>query len=476
VPGNRKARNKRVRRKLPWPKLRWQSPNLFNLLDSFSGRLIIASMLVLPVFVLISGLALDRAFARSQEVAELERMRIQVYLLLGAAEIYGQDLWLPEELQEPRFNQPESGLYARVINDNNTVWQSPSALMITFPETNASPLFTGQEIYWSTEISKKEAMALSFDVAWDTEDGKEKNYRFEVYHDQTAIAAERASYQRQLWRWLGSLTVLLIVIQWAIQYWGLRPLQGLASDLSKLHSGENLTLSENYPNEIKPVIQNLNEVLVAEREQRDRYRHTLADLAHSLKTPLAVIRSNLTSGDLQASVVNEQITRMDDIVRHQLQRSVAKTSSVVNRTVNVSQVIERLLKALQKVYLEKNLRITTELPTRSDVLADESDLMELLGNLLDNACKYTHSLVHVAMQFARDSLVISIADDGPGVPENERATILQRGARADTVQMGQGIGLAVVVDILSSYGASLTIDESKFGGALFTIELPLARR
>lgn len=432
--------------------------------------------MVLPIFVLMSGLALDRSFARSQDVAELERLRTQVYLLLGAAEVLDGDIWLPEELQEPRFNQPESGLYARVLQNQTIMWQSPSALMTSFPQSNASPLFTGQEIYWSTSVGGSEVKALSFDVAWDTEEGREDNYRFEVYHDQSTIAAERASYQRQLWRWLGSMTVLLIIFQWAIQRWGLRPLKGLADDLTKLHSGENRTLSENYPAEIKPVIQNLNEVLVAEREQRDRYRHTLADLAHSLKTPLAVIRGNLSSGDLQVSLVEDQISRMDDIVRHQLQRSVAKTPTSSNRTVDITRAIERLLTALQKVYLDKDVTVTTTLPEQCLVMGDESDFMELLGNLMDNAFKYTKSRVHVEAFEQKDALVIELSDDGPGVPKDQRATILQRGARADTVQKGQGIGLAVVVDILSSYRGSLTIDTSRFGGAAFKLELLLHRR
>ena len=457
-------------------KLRLPQLRAATSVGSLSGRLLIASVLLLPIFVLMSGVALDRSFARSQEVAELERMRIQVYLLLGAAEIFDDQIWLPDQLQEPRFNQPESGLYARVLNNNEVQWQSPSALMTTFPTSNASPLFTGQEIYWSTTINGKPSKALSFDVAWDTEDGYEKNYRFEVYHDQTAIAAERASYQRQLWRWLGSMTILLIVIQWAIQLWGLRPLKGLARELGKLQSGENLTLSENYPAEIKPVIQNLNEVLIAEREQRDRYRHTLGDLAHSLKTPLAVIRSNLASGELQQSVVNEQISRMDEIVRHQLQRSVAQSATSAKRQCDLKQIIERLLTALDKVYRDKNLNVTTDIAEPCLMAGDESDFMELLGNLLDNACKYTHHRVHVAAYEQADELVINICDDGPGVPQHKRATILQRGARADTVQSGQGIGLAVVVDILSSYRGSLSVDESHFGGAEFTIELPLPQR
>ncbi|WP_317931289.1 ATP-binding protein [Halioxenophilus sp. WMMB6] len=445
---------------------------LLRFTDSLSGRLILASMLLLPVFVLSGGVALDRSFAQSQAVAEQESLRTQVYLLLGAAEIFDGALWLPDALQEPRFNQPDSGLYARILDGNLTVWQSPSALATTLPPANDLPLVTGQEYYESLALNGQATKLFSFDVAWDTAQGREKNFRFEVFHEQTAQIAERQSYRRQLWRWLGSLTLLLIVVQYTIQRWGLRPLQSLAQDLQKLHSGENLTLSENYPAEIKPVISNLNQVLVAEREQRDRYRHTLADLAHSLKTPLAVIRSHLESDSLPVELLHDQVGRMDDIIRHQLQRSVSQTSTFAGQAVGVQAVVERLLKALQKVYADKQIQFDCQLPADSRFWGDEGDLMEILGNLLDNACKYCHQ--RVAVSAGSDELLwLEIGDDGPGIPEQLRQVVLTRGARADTAQVGQGIGLAVVVDILSSYRGSLQISQSALGGAQVRIELPL---
>lgn len=430
----------------------------------------LASALLLPVFIAGAGLALDRAFSRSQETAEVERLRTQIYLLLGAAEIYGEQIWLPEQLQEPRFNQPDSGLYAQILNNGEPVWQSPSAQATELPEVPNEPEITGAEYFHTLETKPTPMTALSFDVAWDLESGAEKLFRFQVLHDLSAIVAEQKSYRQQLWRWLGGLTLLLFFIQAAVLRWGLKPLKKLARDLGKLDSGEQLTLSENYPNEIKPVIINLNQVLVAERQQRDRYRHTLADLAHSLKTPLAVLQSQADQMSDKKTVVQEQIDRMDDIIRHQLQRSVSRPASLPGKSVALAPVVTRLVSALNKVYADKHVHFTQAINGDCQFRGDEGDLMEVLGNLLDNAYKYGKSRVSISAR-QEQTLVIEIADDGPGIAQELHQQVLRRGARADTADRGQGIGLSVVVDILSSYRGALTIGQSEMGGALIRIEI-----
>ncbi len=450
---------------------------------SLSGRLILASLIVLPIFVAASGIALDRAFAQSQATAERERLRTQMYLLLGATEVLSGELWLPEQLPEPRFNQPESGLYARILDAQQVLWQSPSTLMAKLPAPKLQPslvsdpapgksaLKAGQELFQDVSLGQRPAMVFSFDVAWQVSNSAEQLYRFQIFHDQRSIIAERNSYRQQLWRWLGGLTLLLIALQWGIQRWGLQPFTRLAQELNRLHSGENLTLSESYPAEINPVVQNLNAVVSAERHQRDRYRNTLSDLAHSLKTPLALLRSHLDSGQLQQTEIDEQISRMDDIIRHQLQRAVKQSSAPTGQVCEVSAIVERMISALQKVYADKGIRFEVAIDPQCRFYGDEGDLMECLGNLLDNACKYGHSRVEVSAH-TNQWLVIQIADDGPGIPQQQRAQVLKRGARADTAQSGQGIGLAVVVDILASYGGALTIDRSQWGGALVEVQLP----
>ncbi len=446
-----------------------------HLFQSLSGRLILASVILLPMILAVTATALDRAFAQSQQVAETERLRTQIYLLLGAAEIIGEEIWLPDQLQEPRFNQPESGLYARVLEGSNTVWQSPSAMMAELPNPLGPPLTAGQEQFSEILINSNLAHTLSFDVVWDTELGFEKTYRFEVYHDQAPLLAEKKSYRRQLQQWLGLMAIALVVVLWLIQKWGLQPLSALAQDLKRVETGESLCLDTDYPSEIQPVITNLNRVLETERAQRDRYRNTLSDLAHSLKTPLAVIRGSLNQ-DISSNVINEQVSRMDEIVRHQLQRAATQTTPMMgNKGQPVAEACERLASALGKVYREKNVNFDFNIGKQCLFHGDASDLLELLGNLLDNACKYGGGKVKVSGQVNKKMLVITIEDNGPGVTDKHRGTILKRGARADTVESGQGIGLAVVVDIVSSYNGSLDINDSALGGAAFVIELPVAQ-
>ncbi len=440
-----------------------------HLSQSLSGRLILASTLLLPFILAITTTALDRAFARSQEVAEQERLRTQIYLLLAAAEIFDGILWLPEQLQEPRFSQPDSGLYARVIEADKIIWQSLSAVTVDLPAPINLPIQVGQEVFYDSKLNKKDAHNLIFDVSWEQSPTQEKLYRFEIISDQDALIAERNSYRKQLWRWLGALALILVIVLWWIQNWGLKPLSHLAEDLKRVETGETLSLGGTYPTEIQPVITNLNKVLEIERAQRDRYRNTMADLAHSLKTPLAVIRSSSDRPD----IVDEQVSRMDEIVRHQLQRAVTQQSSQPGKGHSVLECCQRLVSALSKVYRDKNPSFDLEINANQLFFGEQADLLELLGNLLDNACKYGRGKVRIKASTRHKILSILVEDNGLGVKASDRRTILERGARADTAETGQGIGLAVAVDIVSSYNGSLSVADSSLGGAAFNVELPI---
>ena len=222
----------------------------------------------------------------------------------------------------------------------------------------------------------------------------------------------------------------------------------------------------------------LNNLLNAERMQRERYRNTLADLAHSLKTPLAVIQGASTEGlDSEAykSIVGEQIRRMDQIIQYQLTRAVKSIGDGAKaNAVEVTPIVERILSALGKVYREKEVRVVLNLEPKIAINADERDLMEMLGNMMENAFKYCRSEVAVSLYSDENNVYIDLEDDGAGVSENMRNTILERGERADTsAAPGQGIGLSVSVDILSSYNCRLEVEDSfSLGGAKFSVTFP----
>lgn len=445
---------------------------------SLSTRLLLASSILLPVLLGVSAYMLDLAFQRSLYAAQQQRLQGHLYLLLAAAEVIDDQLQLPTELIEPRFSQLDSGLYAHIYDvDGREVWRSASAEFL--PELK----WSGEELKpGTTQFSRKDINSgdysdffqLIYDVAWEGDDGRLTLFRFDILYSQLEYKSELAAYRQQLWWYLGGLALLLLITQMLILRWGLKPLQVLAHDLDAIDAGEAATLAGEYPAEIHAVTENLNRVLKTERAQRERYKNTLSDLAHSLKTPLAVVRgANGLPMDKLRKTLDEQITRMNQIVSHQLQRAVISNQQTGIK-VNISNIIKRLSDALGKVYKEKNIDFNLIAQDEGFFYGDESDLMELLGNVLDNAYKYGQSKIAVGLSTNSNAAEITVADDGAGISDEMCQDILQRGTRADSTAPGQGIGLAVAVDIVNSYGGDIAISRSKFGGAEFKITLPYA--
>ncbi|MDM3870322.1 ATP-binding protein [Porticoccus sp. W117] len=439
-------------------------------LHSLAGRFVLASLLLLPLFLGLSGLALERSFRHSQESALEEQLKSTVYLLMGAAELEGEQLWMPEQLTEPRLNQLNSGLLATIGDNQQVLWQSASSLATTLPPSTNS-LRTGQQQFQKPASDEQRYYQFHYDVSWQQASGDSRQLRFSVAQDRTPMHTQLSAYRQQLWQWLGGLGLFLLAIQLLIMRWGLQPLRRVAEDLQAIEQGEQQQLQGNYPREITPVTENLNRVLESQHQQRERYRNTMADLAHSLKTPLAVMRGQL-QGDGSDVDMDQQLERMDQIVRHQLQRAVGG-SSASHQLLPVEPVVQRLVSTLEKIYQSSDIQFTTELDTNCQFRGDEADLMELLGNLLDNACKYGAGKVTVGAELDGKRLQLTVDDNGSGVPPQQRQAILQRGTRADTSQAGQGIGLAVVLDIVSGYGGELHIEPSPLGGARFRVVLPI---
>jgi len=276
------------------------------------------------------------------------------------------------------------------------------------------------------------------------------------------------------------VSILLILVSglaWILRR-GLKPLDKMVSDLEDIATGNADRLNGEYAAEFVAMRDSVNNLLNVERMQRERYRNTLADLAHSLKTPLAVIQgaaSEKLDYDSYLKVASEQIRRMDQIIQYQLTRAVKSIGDGAKaQPVKLVPIIERILSALGKVYREKEVRVILNLEPNIELSADERDLMEMLGNMLENAYKYCRSEIAASAYSDNDNVFIVLEDDGAGVSENLRHTILERGERADTsAAPGQGIGLSVSVDILSSYNCRLEVEDSfSLGGAKFSITFP----
>ncbi len=444
---------------------------------SLRKRLLLAFGILLILFLGLAGWVLDRAFKESVAASVEQRLQLQVYALIGVADPDGEEFFVPE-LEEARFSQIDSGLYGFILDSQGLeMWRSPSALnfILSTSPLASSPLEPGQTFFGSLETEALGRMVYAtYGTYWASQD---QEYNFIVMESAEPTAAEIREFQSSLWIWLGGLALLLALAQYFLLRWGLLPLQRLAHDVAEIESGESDELPESYPTELQAVAHNLNILIKNERERHDRYRTTLGDLAHSLKTPLAVISGILQEKPrgqgVEAASVNdiaEQLERMNQIVSYQLKRAVKSNHArILSKPVIVAEVVEKILSALQKVYLDKHVKVTASLSRKARFYGDEKDLMELCGNLLDNAFKYCNSAIEVRLFHQGSLVVLEVSDDGDGIPEEKRAWVLERGARADTLKSGQGIGLAIAVEIVSSYGGELRVEKSTLGGACLRV-------
>jgi two-component system sensor histidine kinase PhoQ len=442
---------------------------------SLNARVTLGAALVLAVFLVLSAIALERAFRDSARNARQERLLAQIYLLMAAAEVNARgDLTLASGPSEPRLEQPGSGLYAAISDGaGNVVWRSRSMLSVEAP--HGAPLPTGAQRF--EEVDRGPGFLVeSFGVSWATAGGSFP-FTFSVAEDRRPYREQLAVYRRSLWTWLGVMALLLLAAQWAILRWGLSPLRRVADELTRLERGEQERIAGSYPAEVQRLTDNLNTLLTHERSLQKRYRDALADLAHSLKTPLALVRGALRDAgrtDAAARTLDEQVNRMDRIVAYQLQRASTSGRSGLAAPQPLRPAVERMLAALAKVYGDKRIATEVAVDAALRFRGDEGDLTELLGNLLDNAFKWGRAKVRVSAQATGARLTLTVEDDGQGIAPDQAQRVLERGVRADQSVPGQGIGLAVVRDIVDAYDGELRIERSGLGGARITLVLPAA--
>jgi two-component system sensor histidine kinase PhoQ len=271
--------------------------------------------------------------------------------------------------------------------------------------------------------------------------------------------------------------VLLLGVVASLRY-VLRPLRRIEAQIAEIEGGRREQLAGEWPRELQGVAANLNALLRAERDRLRRYRDMLGNLAHSLKTPLSVLRGLSAAEPVDRAGVSAQVERMRDIVQHQLDRAAATGPAVGVAAVPVAPVLEELAAALRKVYAGRGVVLEVDADPELRYPMDRGDCLELAGNLADNACKWARSRVRLAALswrepgWRRDGLELRVDDDGPGIAPAEREHVVGRGVRLDERVPGQGLGLAMVRDVVAAYGGTLELAESSLGGLRATVRVP----
>jgi two-component system sensor histidine kinase PhoQ len=444
--------------------------------------MLVSVSVLLLVFFGVTIVVLDVAFRKAGEQAQQDILDGQLMALLAAAEPTDDGvLGMPPDLPEPRFGTIGSGLYAEIIDvDNEPIWRSRSALGLDLPHSSAPPGGT-QRFREQTLADGTPLLTLSLAVQWEFPDNQLRPYVFKVAESLDSFNAQLAKFRRQLFGWFAAVALIMLLSIASLLRGLLRPLRQVEAEIAAIEEGTRAGLSDRYPSELQGVARNMNLLIGSERARSDRYRVTLDNLAHSLKTPLAAMRALLAERDQPGfeSRANEQIDRMDEIVRYQLRKPAATAhDNPTLSQVDIETELQRLVGGLRKVHHAKAPRIELQIDRRARLRGDVGDFHELAGNLIDNACKWCTSTVRVTVGAANvqgksaSGMLLSVADDGPGIPADAAEVLLQRGTRLDESTPGHGIGLAIVKDIALAYGGDITIGRSSFGGAEITVTIP----
>lgn len=382
-------------------------------------------------------------------------------------------------LGDLRFTVPRSGWYWAVEPVSGTSGQLAS-LSLVEPVSSPSP----EEVPFNAQFQRSYVtVGLAGEVieVFESEfalDADNRVARFRVMGNRTELEADIGAFERQLYLYLALFGAGMTAINALAILFGLRPLRRVGRSLSQIRAGAAQRLDGDFPREIAPLAHETNALIESNRRIVERSRTQVGNLAHSLKTPLAVLTNEARSiGGAKGSLIADQADAMRQQVDHYLQRArmAAQRDTIVFRTP-AAATVARVVRVMAK--LNPAMKLTFMAPDEDIVFAGErEDLEEIAGNLLENAMKWGRSVVAVSLAPGaeegegqrRFSLVVE--DDGPGIPEAQRREALARGRRLDETKPGTGLGLAIVADLVKEYGGSLGLARSALGGLKATVTL-----
>ncbi|WP_144213513.1 ATP-binding protein [Shewanella donghaensis] len=441
----------------------------FNAFNSLKVRLMLSGLLLILVLLPLIGAAVNNAFKHQITQSINNQLRAYVYSVLAVAEVKDDSVVMPNYILENQFNIVGSGLYALITTENKLVWSSESFLGLSFPTlpepTMGEGVLSLTNFDDAADNKQNEHVVFSFSVSFET-DSTPLPITVHIIKDDADFQRQISEFSATLWTWLVVLMLVLALIQAIWLLWTLRPLNRFTQELSLVEQGQQTHIEQNYPIELNAVAKQLNVLLKTEQQQRQRYKNALSDLAHSLKTPLAVLQSQRDLSDDS----KEQAANINSIISYQLNKAKVSGNKAWHLGIEVDDVASKLVRTLSKIYQDQKLDIDYQAQPNILFKGEEADLSEMLGNLLDNACKAAKSQVCLSVEQTDNRLHFIIEDDGKGLTVEQQQSIFERGMRADTYQQGHGIGLAIVRDIVESYQGELAVEQSStFGGAKFTI-------
>jgi signal transduction histidine kinase len=436
------------------------------------------------VILIITGVALSSLYRHAVERA-FDR-RLDVYLRTLVADVASPEEGtekFPQSIGEPLFELPLSGWYWQVtrldsaekdVHSSRSLWDSNlPRLPANAGET--TPGGVRQGYAQGPEEQRLRIIERNIDL------GDDGRYRITVAGNASEIDDEMLSFDRVIGGTFAALAAALLLTTALQVRFGLLPLRRISESLAAIRSGHAERLEGQFPVEIAALARETNALIDANREIVERARTHVGNLAHGLKTPLSVLLNEASArpDDALAQKVREQAEIMGDQVTRQLERArLAARSTVLGSVVEVPPVITALARTMEKLHRKRDIAIALDVPAHARFRGEQHDLEEMVGNLVDNACKWAHARVAIealaepAAADGKPRVRIVVDDDGPGLSPAERERVAQRGQRLDETKPGSGLGLSIVVELARLYGGALTLGTAPIGGLRAELVLP----
>jgi signal transduction histidine kinase len=439
---------------------------------SLTRRMIGISALWIVLLLGLGGFTLDRVLSAAITRNFDDQLQFVLTSMISSSDIGPEgEVMFNRQLADQRFLEPYSGLYFQISGRGFDPYPSRSLwdrrLAVDDRHVDLEP-----HVYESSEFPGERLRIMERDVRLPNSPVR---WRFQVAQSPEVIDAQIGVLRRTLVRSFGILGLGLIILVALQTVYGLWPLRRVRRAIVLIRSGRMARIEERLPREIAPLTEELNALLEHNEQQAEEARRHAGNLAHALKTPLTVITNAATahSPDLAETVCREATT-----MRRQVDHHLARARAIGRRASSRARAsVWTSLEAVERAVSRLYERVTVDLAGDKSAVArvERQDLDEMLGNLIENAAKYGGGRVFVTVASTPGWVEIEVEDDGKGIPEDERTTIFDRGARLDTGKPGTGLGLAIVRDVAEIYGGTISLEESEdLGGLLARLRLPAA--
>lgn len=453
---------------------------------SLAGRLFLSAIILSALVLISAGAILSTINRRSVEAGFDERLKLYLKVLVAdVASLTDGNNVEPGNLGEPQFQIPLSGWYWQILridpesNFTTILRTSRSLFSQRLPALVEPGVPSARGDFRDGYREGPEGRRIRI-VEQEIDLGEQNRFVIAVAGNADEIVDQRRQFDLTLLTILSLLGLALGGSAYIQVRYGLRPLRDLSQSLSQVRNGERDHVEGEFPVEVAPLAGELNQLLDVNREIVSRARAQVGNLAHALKTPLSVL---LNEANAEKSPLGDKIREQTAIMRDQVQyyldraRAAARAATIGNIT-EVEPVLAAFVRAFEKIYADKNLIFEMAIETPLRFRGERQDLEELVGNLIDNAGKWAASRVRIELRAAAHSetappqIILTVDDDGPGLPEEKRKEAMKRGRRLDETKPGSGLGLSIVIDLASLYGGSFALEDSPLGGLRARLNLP----